>query len=102
MNKPSSSHVDLSSHDEEVGVAEGAEEFGRLVDTEPWRAGAAENRVRFVVTLQPQQGLSLQSHHLAEFTVKNTFCQNRGVSASRTSMQYRVHGAVAHVVTDER
>jgi hypothetical protein len=74
MNKPSSSHVDLSSHDEVVGVAEGAEELGRLVDPEPWRAGAAEKRVGFVVPLQPQQRLGLQRHHLADkCTERNTF-----------------------------
>ena len=64
-DRPPCSHVDLSSHDEDVGMAEGTEELGRLVDAEPRRAGAAEHRVRFVVPLQPQQSLGLQRQHLA-------------------------------------
>ena len=50
-DRPPCSHVDLSSHDEDVGMAEGTEELGRLVDAEPRRAAAGEHRVRFVVPL---------------------------------------------------
>ena len=93
MNKPSGRHVDLSAHDEDVGVAVGAEELGRLVDAEPQRAGAAEHRVRFVVPLKPQQRLGLQRHYLADFIVTDKD-QNRGVNASP---ECSARGAVARV-----
>jgi hypothetical protein len=80
-------------------VAEGAEELGRLVDTEPRRAGAAEKRVRFVVPLQPQQRLGLQRHHLAEFTARSSHAFVRMLAARAL---YRVScSSVAHVVADQ-